>query len=130
VKLEYRIMAGVTVFLGIVAAVYWFTSYEDSGTVLLVFGGAAYGILFSYLLLQYLRRKKIPRPEDRDDATQADGAGEVGYFPNASIWPAGMGLGFVLIGVGLVFGAWFWILGIILVLGAIVGFGVEADAPR
>jgi hypothetical protein len=127
-KLEYRIMLGVTVFLGIVAAVYWFTSYEDSGTVLLIFGGAAYGILFGYLFLQYTRRHKIPRPEDRDDATQADGAGEIGYFPNASIWPAGMGLGFVLIGVGLVFGAWFWVLGIIMVLGAIIGFGVEADA--
>jgi hypothetical protein len=127
-KLEYRLMLGVTLFLGVVAAVYWFTSTEDSGTVLLAFGGFAYAILFSYLLLQYLRRRKIPRPEDRTDATSADGAGEVGFFPNASIWPAGMGLGFVLIAVGLVFGAWFWVMGAILALGAIIGFSVEADA--
>jgi hypothetical protein len=127
-KIEYRLMLGVTLFLGGVAAIYWWTSYEDAGTVMLVFGGAAYGILGGFLLLQYLRRHRIPRPEDRDDATQADGAGAVGYFPNASIWPAGMGLGFVLIGVGLVFGAWFWIMGLILVLGAIIGFSVEADA--
>lgn len=127
-KLEYRLMLGVTLFLAVVGIIYWFTSTEDSGTVLLIFGGAAYGILFSYLLLSYLRRRRIPRPEDRDDATSTDGAGEVGFFPNASIWPAGMGLGFVLIGVGLVFGAWFWIMGAILALGAIIGFGVEADA--
>jgi len=127
-KIEYRLMLGVTVFLGIVAVVYWFTSYEDSGTVMLVFGGAAYGILGSFLLLQYLRRQRIPRPEDRHDATQADGAGEVAFFPNASIWPAGMGLGFVLIATGLIFGAWFWVLGLIVVVGAIIGFSVEADA--
>ena len=127
-KIEYRLMLGVTIFLGGVAAIYWFTSLEDSGTVMLIFGGAAYGILSAYLLLQYLRRHRIPRAEDRDDATQADGAGEVGFFPNASIWPAGMGLGFVLIGVGLVFGAWYWVMGLILVLGAIIGFSVEADA--
>jgi Cytochrome c oxidase subunit IV len=127
-KVEYRLMLGVTIFLAVVAAIYWFTSFEDAGTVMLVFGGAAYGILGLFLLLQYLRRHRIPRPEDRYDASQADGAGEVGFFPNASIWPAGMGLGFVFIAVGLVFGAWFWIMGVILVLGAIIGFSVEADA--
>jgi hypothetical protein len=127
-KMEYRLMLGVTLFLGVVAAIYWFWSYEDTGTALLIFGGFAYAMLGGYLLLQHLRRKRIPRPEDRDDATQADGAGEVNYFPNASIWPPAMGLGFVLIALGLAFGAWFWIMGVILVLGAIIGYGVEAEA--
>ena len=55
---------------------------------MLIFGFAAYGMLFGYLFLQYKRRQGIPRPEDRFDAVQADGEGEVGYFPSASIWPA------------------------------------------
>lgn len=130
-KLEYRLMLGVTLFLGITGAVYQLlktVASEVAGTVMLVFGGAAYAILFGFLLLQFLRRDRIPRPEDRLDGKYEDAAGEVHFFPSASIWPVAMGLGFVFIGVGLVFGAWFLVIGIITFLGAIIGFSVEAEA--
>ena len=95
---------------------------------MLIFGCAAYGMLFGYLLLQYIRRQRIPRPEDRFDATMADGEGEVGYFPNASIWPAGMGLGLVTAATGFVFGVWYLIIGAILFVGAVIGFVVESES--
>jgi hypothetical protein len=87
-------------------------------------------MLFGYLLLQYARRRKIPRPEDRFDATQADGEGEVAYFPAASIWPAGMGLGLIFGAVAAVWGLWYLIIGAIFFVGAAIGWVVESDVPE
>ena len=103
-KVEWSTVLGASVFLGATGLVYWALKNhptETAGVVMLIFGFAAYGMLFGYLLLQYFRRRKIPRPEDRFDATYADGEGEVGYFPAASMWPAGMGLGIIFAAVGL-----------------------------
>jgi hypothetical protein len=130
-KVEWRTILGASVFLGATGLIYWYLKSdptETAGVVLLIFGFAAYGMLFAYLLLQYVRRQRIPRPEDRFDATHADGEGEVGYFPNASIWPAGMGLGLVIGAVGFVFGVWYLIIGAILFVGAVIGFVVESES--
>jgi hypothetical protein len=42
--------------------------------------------------------KMQPRPEDRQDAEIADGAGELGFFPPFSWWPlwAGLSLGVIV----------------------------------
>jgi hypothetical protein len=129
-KVEWRTILGAAIFLGATGVVYWaFKSdpTESSGVAMLIFGFAAYFMLFGYLLLQYQRRHKIPRPEDRFDATSADGEGIVGYFPNASIWPAGMGLGLVFAVVGLISGLWYLIIGAILFFGAVIGWMVESE---
>jgi hypothetical protein len=129
-KVEWRTILGASLFLGATGALYVALKNnptETSGVVMLVFGFAAYGMLFGYLLLQYFRRNRIPRPEDRFDATQADGEGYVGYFPSASIWPAGMGLGMVFGVVGLIYGLWYLIIGLILFFGAVIGWVVESE---
>jgi len=130
-KVEWRTVIGASVFLAITAivyAVYKNHAVETSGVVMLVFGFAAYGMLGGYLYLQYFRRQRLPRPEDRFDATQADGAGEIGYFPSASMWPAGMGLGMIFGVIGLIYGLWYLIIGGILFFGAVIGWMVEAEA--
>jgi hypothetical protein len=53
---------------------------------------------------------------------------QVGFFPAASVWPAALGLGAVSIALGLVFGLWFFVIGGLLVLGAVIGYSVEAQA--
>ncbi len=129
-KVEWRTVLGASVFLGATGAVYWALKNnptETAGVAMLIFGFAAYGLLFGYLLSQYLKRHRIPRPEDRFDATYADGEGVVGYFPNGSIWPAGMGLGLVLAVVGLTFGLWWLIIGAILFFGAAIGWLTESE---
>jgi hypothetical protein len=129
-KVEWRTILGASIFLGATGAVYVAfksNATETSGVVMLVFGFAAYGMLFGYLLLQYVRRSRIPRPEDRFDATQADGEGEVGYFPSASIWPAGMGLGMIFGVVGLIYGLWYLVIGGLLFFGAVIGWVVESE---
>jgi hypothetical protein len=130
-KVEWRTVLGASVFLAATAIVYESLRTNPSelaGVVMLVFGFAAYGMLFGYLLLQYIRRDGIPRPEDNTDATGADGEGIIGYFPSASIWPAGMGLGMIFATVGLIWGLWYLIIGAIIFFGAVIGFVVEADA--
>jgi hypothetical protein len=51
----------------------------------------------------------------------------VGYFPNGSIWPVGLGLGMVFGVVGLIYGLWYLIIGGILFFGAAIGWIVESD---
>ncbi len=129
-KVEWRTILGASVFLGGTAAVYWALKNnptESAGVAMLLFGFAAYGMLFAYLLLQYFRRQRIPRPEDNSDATMADGEGVIAYFPSASIWPAGMGVGMIMGTVGLIWGLWYLIIGALIFFGAVIGFVVESD---
>ncbi|MHB1928796.1 MAG: aa3-type cytochrome oxidase subunit IV [Acidimicrobiales bacterium] len=127
-RLEMRTCFGAALFLGVTCAIYWFLSNEDTGTACLLFSFGAYALIGGYLLLQWRRRKGIPRPEDQDDADMSDGAGEVGFFPSASVWPAGIGLGAIMLAVGLIYGTWYIALGLILVFGSVIGFVVEAEA--
>jgi hypothetical protein len=129
-KVEWRTVLGASVFLIGTGLIYWAlktNAVETAGVVMLLFGFAAYGMLAGYLFLIYLKRHRIPRPEDRFDATYADGEGEVGYFPSASIWPAGMGLGAIFGVIGLIYGLWYLIVGVILFFGAVAGWMTESD---
>jgi Cytochrome c oxidase subunit IV len=128
VKFEYRLALGTAAFLAVAAIIYWAWSGEFSGTVMLGFGGCAYAIMFGFLFLAATRRHHVPRAEDRADAEQADGEGEVSFFPGNSIWPAAMGIGAIALAIGLAFGKWFWAIGGILLVGAIIGFAVEAES--
>ena len=90
-RIEALVLLGVAIFFGIVGAVYWFTSYEDGGTMMLV-GTCLLGLLpGSYYY--WWHRRMGDRPEDRDDATLEDGAGQIATFPSSSIWPFVLGMG-------------------------------------
>ena len=112
-KAEAWIFGICTVFFLLVAPAYWFITYDWTGTSALTMT-----TLLTLLVTFYLgfhASKMEPRPEDRQDAEIADGAGELGFFPTYSWWPlwAGLTLGvivfatamaawwLVLIGVGL-----------------------------
>jgi Cytochrome c oxidase subunit IV len=129
-RIETALGLSIAVFLAIVAGIYWFTSYEDAGTTMLVLGAGAYALLGSYLLVNAirLRRRHEARPEDLQDPPTPRSSEIVGYFPAASVWPAAMGFGTIVIGLGLVFGYWFFVIGGILFVGAVVGYAVEGEA--
>lgn len=132
-KVESRTILGAFFFLFVLAALYWALvaahghAAERSGIAMLIFSFCAYGMLGTYLLTQYLRRHGIPRVEDRFDATQEDGAGVIDYFPAASIWPAGMGLGMIFGACALVWGLWYLYIGLVLFFGAVIGWVTESD---
>jgi len=112
VRVEARVFIGVTVFFFVIGVTYWFTSYEDAGAVMLL-ACAGLGIVTGgYLAFQ--AHRIAPRPEDRADARISDGAGPIGDFPSASIWPVALAFGATTLAAGLVFG-----LAVVLIGGAL-----------
>jgi hypothetical protein len=123
VRVEAILLLFLGVFFGIVGLVYWFWSYEDAGTAMLV-GTCLLGFLpGSYYF--FWHRRMGNRLEDRD-AEIAEGAGEIDSFPNSSIWPFVMGMGAFATVLGLVFGIWLLFLGIPLILTALTGVTAES----
>ncbi|HXQ18747.1 MAG TPA: cytochrome c oxidase subunit 4 [Acidimicrobiales bacterium] len=123
-KIEALFLIGVGVFFGIVGAVYWFTSYEDGGTMMLV-GTCLLGLVpGSYYM--FWHRKMGNRLEDRSDATIEEGAGVISSFPGSSIWPFVLGMGAFMTVLAFAFGIWFIFPAVGLILTALVGVTAES----
>ena len=123
-KTEPRFLIGVGLFGALVGIVYWFLSYEQAGTVMLLFMGLGSSFVGGYLLWKMGRVRRL---EDDTDAEIADGAGEtVGRFSAGSIWPLVMGLSLVIATQGLVFGLWLSVFGVTLFAWATVGLMLES----
>lgn len=125
-KVEWRLFAGAGAFFAVTASLYWFVSYEQAGTAMLALSVPAFLMLGGYLLVQ--SRRHGLRPEDREDATLADGEEEIGYFPSSSIWPLVLGLGAVALANSLVFGLGLAAVGLGLIVTAAVGYAAEANS--
>jgi len=123
-RVEATILLFLGVFFGIVGIVYWFWSYEDAGTAMLV-GTCTLGFLpGSYYF--FWHRRMGQRVEDREDASIAEGAGDINSFPSSSIWPFVMGMGAFVTLISLVFGIWLIFPGISLIITALVGVTAES----
>jgi hypothetical protein len=123
-KTESWIFFGVTAFFVVIGLVYWFTSYEDAGAVMLA-ASAGLGLLTGgYLYLQ--ARRMTPRPQDRENASLREGAGPVDEFPTASIWPVALAFGATVLATGLVFGLAVVLLGGALFVIAVIGMVQES----
>ena len=121
-RVQALVFVATGVFLALIGAIYWFTSYEPAGTVLLVLGLAVIPGVF-------LLRRTASAPvlaEDRADADPGDGAGPLGTFPASSVWPVVFAGGAALTGIGLVFGAWAALPGLLTVIVAFVGATLES----
>ncbi len=116
-KAEAAFFAICTMFFLLVAPAYWFITYDWTGTSALTMT-----FLLSLLVTFYLgfhARRMEPRPEDRNEAEIADGAGELGFFPPYSWWPLWCGLTLAVIVFATAMGAW-WLV--------IIGFGLGSLA--
>jgi hypothetical protein len=80
-RVEAIFLLFLGVFFGIVGIVYWFTSYEDGGTMML--SGTSLLGFFPRSYYMFWHRRMVKRVEGRDDAPIADGAGTIGSFPGA-----------------------------------------------
>ncbi|HEV3268460.1 MAG TPA: cytochrome c oxidase subunit 4 [Acidimicrobiales bacterium] len=125
-RTEAKVLLSLGLFFGAMVAVYWNWGHENAGSVM----------MFSGMLLCFLpggyyywwSRRMRARPEDDPHATQAQGAGVVGAFPGTSIWPFTLGMGAFFLVLALVFGIWFLIPGLGLVVWAL--FGGTAEGRR
>jgi hypothetical protein len=123
VKAESWIIVSIAIFCALVAPIYWWVTYDPTGTTALVMTTLLCALLGFYLIVV---AKQIPaRPEDRDDGDIIDGAGELGFFPPYSWWPLYCSLAFTAIVLGLVFGWWLFIIGAGLGLFTLIGWIFE-----
>ncbi len=115
----WRVFGAVGCVLAIIGVIYWFTSYEEAGSVMLTVA-AVLGLWCATFLWRNLRR------------FEAGGTGEPGgehgsvYLPEASPWPLGIGLGVTLVLNGLLIGSWFLVPGAMVLAVAVGGFARQS----
>ncbi|MGH9228838.1 MAG: aa3-type cytochrome oxidase subunit IV [Acidimicrobiales bacterium] len=113
----WRVFLAVGAFVLLMAAIYWGTAYEESGTVMLILAAVLSLWISAYLWL---------RVRERAATGAAGAAGEVAqateYLPHASVWPFVIGLGAATLANGLVLGVWLIVPGGALMVLGIVGF--------
>ncbi|MBF6556446.1 MAG: cytochrome c oxidase subunit 4 [Acidimicrobiales bacterium] len=117
-------LAGTGIFFAVIGVVYWFTSYEDAGFLLLM-GSALLGLLPGSYYLWWSYKMK-PRLDDDPEGSIAEGAGAVDSFPGSSIWPFILGMGAMFAALTFVFGLWMAPLAAALIVSAAVGVTVES----
>ncbi len=106
-RIEARIFLGLAGFLWLVSIMYgiWTDktqgSVEVAGLAALILSGGLLFIAGSFFL--FVSRRIDARPEDRNDAEIAEGAGELGFFSPGSYWPFGIALSATVTGSGLAF---------------------------
>ncbi len=130
---EVRFFGRIALYALVVGVVYWFLTYETAGTVLLVgFGLCA---LFASLVLGHGARE-VP-PSGRTPAV-APGApdperpfgDETGRLPAPGLAPLGMGFGLAMAALGIAFGPWLIVAGLVLVVWAGLGWLRSAMAEH
>jgi hypothetical protein len=131
---ELRFFLRTGLYAAVIAAVYWFASYDPvhdtydwAGTALLVAAALA-GIAVAAVMGAFARRALHGRPGSTlavlgrwlglsdpggaaDEAPLATGLDPI---PRSSVWPLMGGLAAAFIGLGLVYGPWLWLPGIAL----------------
>jgi hypothetical protein len=115
-KVEAWIFGSCAAFFVLVTPAYWFIAEDPTGTSALVMT-TLLALLVTFYLGYHARRME-PRPEDRNDAEIADGAGELGFFPPYSWWPLWCGATLGVMTFAVAMGTW-WLFIIGGVFGAV-----------
>lgn len=117
-KVPWRIFLAVGLAIGVLAAIYLATSYEESGSVMLGVA-AVLGLwcgTFFWLNLRKLRAGDAGVP----------GGSEALYLPDASPWPFGIGVGATLLLLAIVVGVWILVPGAMVLGVSIAGFARQS----
>lgn len=141
---ERRIYIRIALFTAAAALVYWFVSYERAGTALLVFvTGAAVGLAMMLgrlatepdvsVIRKLLDLGTFEEPSETAGAEHSPAVGPAGApgteevsplvlaeapFPALSLQPLLLAVGAGAVTAGLVFGAWLWLPGAVVVVTA------------
>lgn len=129
-KIEARIFLVVAVFCWVVAVMYGIWTDQSAGGVepvgvaALILSGGLMGITGSFFW--FVSRRIDPRPEDRNDAEIAEGAGDLGFFSPGSYWPLGIAGAATVMGVALAFvQVWLLVVGLVGLLFTVGGLLFE-----
>jgi hypothetical protein len=122
-KVEGWLFLGCGVFLAGSDIVYWYVSYDPTGTTALALAVALCLLAGFYLL--FTGRRLPRRPEDDNAGEIASGTGEVGFFSPHSWWPLFVGLAAAVTALGAAIGWWMVLIGFVALLLTSVGFVFE-----
>ncbi len=122
-KVEGLLFAFLALFFLACSVIYWLLSKDPTGFTLLLLTGGMTFIVGYYVL--FTARRMDARPEDREDAEIAEGAGEVGFFSPHSWWPIILAGTFTITTLGLVFGPFLFLIGFVSVVIAAAGLVFE-----
>ncbi len=122
-KVEGLLFGVYAVFLVFVTAVYWLLSQDPTGTACLLLSGLLALMVGWYLW--FTARRMEARPEDRGDADISEGSGEMGFFSPHSWWPIYTAGATAVTAIGLIFGPWLFLIGLVMVLATSMGFLFE-----
>lgn len=122
-RVEGLLFSLLSVFLLVVGGVYWIVSRDPTGfTCIMLSGGLA--LMIGYYLL-FTGARIDARPEDREDAEIAEGAGEVDFFAPHSWWPILLAGSAALTFLGVVFGKFLIFMGVFALIGSLAGLLFE-----
>jgi hypothetical protein len=117
-KVEGWLFLGAGIFLIGADVVYWYTSYDPTGTTALALAVGLCLLAGFYLL--FTGRRLPMRPEDDNEGT-----GEIGFFSPHSWWPFWVGLTAAWTAVGFAIGWWMVLIGVVAMMFTTVGFVFE-----
>ena len=123
----HRVFLAIAGLVGALAIIYWFTSYEDAGTVMLALaaGLALWCGVYLWLRQRHIQSEKAEsiRPPEAAGPAQAAGTRvETAYVPHASVWPFVIGVGAAALFNGVVLGVWVLAPGAALTAIGVAGF--------
>jgi uncharacterized membrane protein len=122
-KVEGYLFLGSALFFAGADFVYWYYSHDPTGSTAL---GIAVGLAFLigfYVL--FTGRRLPPRPEDEKEGEIYQGSGELGFFSPHSWWPLFLALAAGVAALGVAIGWWLFLIGILMVFLATIGFVFE-----
>src|SRR6202167_3516683 len=122
-RVEGWLFVGCGIFLAGSDVVYWYLSYDPTGTTALSLAVGLMLLVGFYVL--FTGRRLPPRPQHDDAAEVADGAGEIGFFSPHSWWPFWLGLAGAIMFLGVAIGWWMVLIGLVSVIFASIGFVFE-----
>jgi hypothetical protein len=129
-KIEARLFLGIAGFCWLLSIAYAIWTKQDQGHVevaglaALILSGGLCSIAGSFFW--FVSRRIDPRPEDRNDAEIAEGAGELGFFSPGSYWPITIAAAAAVTGFGFSFVQyWLVLVGVLGILFAVGGLLFE-----
>src|ERR1700742_4607923 len=118
-RVEGWLFLGCGVFFGGSDIIYWYTSYDPTGTAALALA-VGLALLAGFYVL-FTGRRLPMRPEDDYEGEIAQGTGEIGFFSPHSWWPFWVALAAAVVAVGLAIGWWLVLIGVVAMMFASVG---------
>jgi hypothetical protein len=122
-KVEGWLFIGSGIFLLGADVVYWYVSYDPTGTTALALS-VGLALLAGFYVLFTGRRLPL-RPEDDNQGEIAQGTGEIGFFSPHSWWPLWVALAAAVTAVGFAIGWWLVLLGVVAMVFASIGLVFE-----